>query len=534
MIPSLAAGVGDRSRLRPPRRRAGLAFALGLAASLLAPAGATAQLSISNLLEAQSGNLPFRTPKNRTDLYEQLNLDLALTSLRFGVRFESDQNSEERRTYRAFTQRYAEWNDERLRVRIGNFYTIVGRGLVHRSFELPGVVLDKDGARSKYSPSRDLDGVLAEGRAGPFTAVLFDGKPNGGEFSPGLAVDRYRGHLSGGELSASFLRTARAGVGFVRSTTNGLMHQELGTGFAGIDPLDALGVRNVALPLYVEYAQIDRSFEEWVRLRTSDRVPHALYASSGLVWGRFALSAEWKDYVGFRLGTNDPPSLVREHSWTLLNRNTHLLDAGGIDPPSGESGFQIEGSLRLPASAALVVNFSRSDLLRFSPGRFEERFVELDLDAVAGLPIDVSTFYDQGEDSDLLITERDGFGGAATVRARDIYSATLGFERVNATREFDGPFHDVLLTGTVARAGWGSLSLSWERSTDSAQEEPDDVAPGVQPRHFVAGVLNAQISEHHDLTLFAGERRGGRACTAGTCYEVLPFEGVEMRLTSRF
>ena len=110
----------------------------------------------------------------------------------------------------------------------------------------------------------------------------------------------------------------------------------------------------------------------------------------------------------------------------------------------------------------------------------------------------------------------------------------MTFERINATRQFDGTFHDVLVTGTVARAGWGSVSLSWERSTDSAQEEPDDVAPGIQPRHFVAGVLNAQISGHHDLTLFAGERRGGRACTAGTCYEVLPFEGVELRLTSRF
>jgi len=34
--------------------------------------------------------------------------------------------------------------------------------------------------------------------------------------------------------------------------------------------------------------------------------------------------------------------------------------------------------------------------------------------------------------------------------------------------------------------------------------------------------------------LFLGKRRGGLACTAGTCYQVQPFEGVELRLVSRF
>ena len=29
-------------------------------------------------------------------------------------------------------------------------------------------------------------------------------------------------------------------------------------------------------------------------------------------------------------------------------------------------------------------------------------------------------------------------------------------------------------------------------------------------------------------------RRSGLACTAGTCYEVLGFEGIEMRLLNRF
>ena len=48
--------------------------------------------------------------------------------------------------------------------------------------------------------------------------------------------------------------------------------------------------------------------------------------------------------------------------------------------------------------------------------------------------------------------------------------------------------------------------------------------------------LNAgwQMGDNHRLDLFAGQRRTGLACTAGTCYEVLGFEGVELRLVNQF
>ena len=42
-----------------------------------------------------------------------------------------------------------------------------------------------------------------------------------------------------------------------------------------------------------------------------------------------------------------------------------------------------------------------------------------------------------------------------------------------------------------------------------------------------------QLNKKHSLQLFVGERRGGPACNAGVCYEVLDFKGVELRLTSR-
>ena len=46
--------------------------------------------------------------------------------------------------------------------------------------------------------------------------------------------------------------------------------------------------------------------------------------------------------------------------------------------------------------------------------------------------------------------------------------------------------------------------------------------------------MGAEIRAGHSVNLFVGQRRSGLACTAGTCYEVLGFEGIEMRLLNRF
>jgi len=53
-------------------------------------------------------------------------------------------------------------------------------------------------------------------------------------------------------------------------------------------------------------------------------------------------------------------------------------------------------------------------------------------------------------------------------------------------------------------------------------------------RAFFATTVTARLGEHHLATLTIGERRGGRACTAGTCYDVPDFRGAELRVTSKY
>lgn len=497
---------------------------------LAAGSPAEAQLSLVNTLQAQAGNVPFTPPDDRTDVYDRLDLGYGFEDGRVGLRFESDENSEEQFGYRKITQRFAEWGDERLRIRVGNFYTLVGRGLIHRSFELPGVILDKAGLRSSYSPARDLDGALVLGALGPASLQLFTGKPNGGQFTPAvddIGLDRYRGLLGGGQLALEPGRGTRVGAGYVRATDDGSRREELATGFAELDPLRWLGVSTVAAPLYVEYAAAGARADEWARFRTGDDARHALYGALDLLWGPAALSGEWKDYSGFRLGTNDPPSLVREHAATLLNRNTHVLDA------AGEEGFQIEGSWSLPHRGSVVLNLSRAD--GATGARFDERYAEVRMAPGEVESWETTAFYERGKDTFVGMTDRSILGASAGVRLPRAFSLAVDLQRQEATRIPGTAFHDDLAGVTGGLAGRGSLGVVVERSTDPEQEAPEDAAsPGIQARTFVSGVASLRLSDRHEATLFYGGRRGGRACTAGTCYEVLPFKGAELRITSRF
>ena len=505
------------------------------------PDFAQAQLSVSNLLEVQNGNRPFNPfdpqPKNRIDVYDQLHLSYAYGASRVGLRFESDESSEDQNAYREITQRWAEWSDDHLRARVGNFETILGRGLIHRSFELPGVVLDDPAVRSRFAPTRDVDGALLEATAGPAALRLLGGSPNVGDVSPAreeaFGQERYAGRIFGGQATLSPRPATMVGAAYLRTSDSfgggAAIEHELASGFVELDPLGLAGVPGLALPLYVEYARQDAPASEWFELSRGEDVPHALYGGANLLWGAFALSAEWKDYRDFRLGINDPPSLVREHSWALLNRNTHVLNA------TDEEGFQLEGSWTWSGRGTATVNRSRADgVFGLASRRFEETFAELHAEPFGAWRWEPVAFYDFGEDGFQFVEDRDLFGASLAVTPRPGWTVTGEYQKQYATRAGED-FDDQLVTATIARAGWGSASLIVERSTDPAQEESEEAAePGIHPRHWVGGLLQARIGERHQATLFAGERRGGPACTAGTCYEVQPFVGAELRLVSNF
>jgi hypothetical protein len=538
-VTGCALGLALPHRFAPrPANGPARALAHGLALALASCAGwaheAGAQVALRDLVAAQAGRSKLFQPVNRTALYHQLNLDATLGVVRLGLRYESDQNSERTNTYRVFTQRFAEVADEHLRLRAGNFYTILGRGLVQRAFELPDVVLEEPGVYARYGFSRDVDGVLLEGDAGPVSARLLAGEPNPGTSAP-VDGPTHAGGLGGGEAALRLWRGSRIGATYLRHTNDpGTRQDELASGFVDLDPLRLAGVKSAALPVYAEYAQLNRSWEQWWRLPMGDQVPHAFYAASNVLWGPLSLAAEWKDYRRFRLGFNDPPSLVREHGFTLLNRSTHVLDA------ESEHGYQLEAAGSDPRWGSLTVNQTRSEGTPAGRSlRFEETYWELRAAPGPGARLEATLYVDHALDEFDFVSDRDVYGGSATVRLPGEYSTTLDLARKDVTGivAFGTPpsWSDRFLSVVVSRAEWGSAAFQWERTNDPHEEDPvRPVDPQVHALTFASGTVAARLGEHFNTSLFYGKRRGGLACTAGTCYKVEPFKGAELRLTARF
>lgn len=89
----------------------------------------------------------------------------------------------------------------------------------------------------------------------------------------------------------------------------------------------------------------------------SENDAYGIYLGSNFYRGSFGGSFEYKSYNNFRIGSgyNDPPSLIKEHTYPVLNRSTHVLDTGG------EHGFQFEVYYNFDDGHALTFNISRSE-----------------------------------------------------------------------------------------------------------------------------------------------------------------------------
>jgi len=524
-----------------PRSRARLAT-LALLAAALAPPPARGQVTGDLLLIPQYGERVYRTPGDLTRFYGRLDLAWAQDGFTLGGRFESDRTSDNDPLggrlahYDRLTQRWAAWNDARLHVRVGQLHTILGHGLLHRSYELPGVVYDEPGSQTRYAASRDVDGALLEWRAGPFAWRSFSGRFNDATISPAAearGAPRYGSVLTGGQAEVRLPWNGRLGATALRSAPGGGPRRTFASAFAGVDALAPWAEHGWSLPIAVESAREAGHLADWSPFSGDASVTHALYGSAVLLWNGWSLAAEWKDYDRMRLGFNDPPPLVREHSWALLNRNTHLLNA------ESEEGVQWELSAPLLSWLSLVANWSRADgapnAARF---RYEERFAELRVAPPASDAWELRAYADRGFDTQDFIGDRHAAGVSLAGRGPHGLAGELDLERqrvVRATAFGPEPFEDLAVTLGVSRSGWGSAGLTLTRTTDVLDRPSDLFGNPTAPSATFAGVtLAADLGARHRAELFAGRRRGGRACVSGTCYDVPSLEGAELRWTSRF
>ena len=290
--------------------------------------------------------------------------------------------------------------------------------------------------------------------------------------------------------------------------------------------LEKSGIQSLYGGFYGEYAR-----------RAGGPEGHGLYLSGNFGGQQVGLSLEYKDYENLALRFNDPPSLIREHTAFLLNRSTHVLLT------LNEKGYQAEGTFTQPGWATYTVNvsYAKNDLAANIPNldltkTLKERYLGVDIEK--WLPVFSATaFFDWGKNQIEGIEKRRVGGIILETSAWSDHTLGLDMEAMRSSRPFGTPqtFWDTYTAVSWQHPGGVGAAVTLDRTTDPFEVdrlETPDIETG--SRIFWSLNLNARFGGRYNAVLFAGERRGGTACTSGTCYQVLPFKGLEMRINSYF
>jgi hypothetical protein len=428
-----------------------------------------------------------------------LDLDYRHAGFTAGMRFELHDPANAALYNEHITQRYFEYKKDWFKLRAGNFYERLGRGLVFHAFEIQSETLDR--TSQNVAIDRNIDGVNLKIALEKIEATAIYGAPL-------KMLSSARGEaLGGGEIRLRPFAALMLGGTFLRSPSKDFRGSSFDLDLRAAEA----GLNWNELDLYVEWAQ-KRSTNT-----LADPNGEALYASANYARGIFGLSAEWKRYEKFRAIFNNPPALVKTHSFTLLNRHTHSLNA------DDETGYQFESFISPSARTTLTLHASGADnRARSERRRFREFFLESRNEWSARLTSRVLLDYSQ--DRPVGDLKRWTLAAEADYLLGEKNSVLFDGQFQNIENENSGRYWNYLGIAAFSRSPWLTLSAQYERTTNRFSAQ----------KNWLAGVLNLKLGEHHDFILTAGARPAGLLCSGGVCFQVPEFEGVELRWNFRY
>ena len=466
------------------------------------------QIKGTNLMEYQFGELPGDTSAIST-IYDRAVVNYSYKGFKAGISLEQFHTKFDSRNYIKPTQYSLQYVSDPIEVRAGNFYETIGRGLLLRSFETPGANLEDLSYRSRHYFHRDIFGLSTKFRHKNFSAKLLYGKPLNNVFPPSLPDSIRRTDIITAIYSDYTFKKQTIGAS--------VLHLSNSSGNTVYCMVTASGI---LFPFLSYYTEMAKNVSDYTLTDFSKQDSYALYTGLNLTFNKLGISAEYKNYNNFIIGAgiNEPPSLVKEHSYKVLNRSTHVLQ------PTNEKGYQIELYYTFSDLSTITINnaLAVNDLW--------EKFVFQEYFAGYAFSLndrhDVKLFADYAEDPFKHESNRISAGAYFEWRAQKSSTIKTDYEFQIFNRSGVMVQNHILSLGYAYKSKF-IFSLTGELSTDPfLTENKTKVWPGTNVKY--------QINNKNSVQLFAGRRRGGPACNAGVCYEVLDFYGVELRLTSRF
>lgn len=403
--------------------------------------------------------------------------------------------------------RYAAFEHDDLFLRAGHFFATFGRGLTLRSYE--DVDLEHDTV---------LDGVMAEYSVGDVSLTALSGLTT--DDAPGTG---YTEHVVSGARATmpvgTWVELGGSVVG--RSTTDRDEDVEIPDELARFeDTVTGSEVSVWAGPLTVAAEYAGRNGENPVT--GSGHVDgHATYVSAALNYDWLTLFGELKDYERFDHVLVNPPTAVRDHLWTLMNRATYQVDL------DDEMGFLVEASA--PAGDAFFLMGGASEARNHDGDlRHWEMFGQVDWSAgptTANVGASRSREYlFAGGQSTGKFTERTIAGVTFEFGFASDQVIELNIEG-QTTDDVDGKSYEDFI---VSAAYYPGLDMTVIATAERTTAETDD------RDSWFMGEVRKLLSDDFEVSLSAGTERGGKKCTGGVCFVEPEFEGVRLRFSRYF
>jgi len=414
-------------------------------------------------------------------------------------------------------QRSLQYVDDHLEVLGGNYYETWGRGVLLRAYETRTASVGR--IERSVALDRDIDGVRVRGRYGNLAGTVLSGRPllvpQSGEPASdrtGERLDTIRGAravidpLDGVSVAGSYLRINTIDPGDPTPEDAARIRDEFLSGeidlVRGFLTAHLTGARRQADPLL-----LPENGRAWYGAVTA-----AAYS--------FGASFEFKDYERFISSYNEPPTLVKTQSWTLLNRGTHLSN------PDDEVGKQVAIEWSPGLEDGLALNHSRSDnhnadlVFEFRQWTLEARLRPGPDDSGPRL----RAVLDHETDRIKGITDRWSVGGDVEIGIDEVRSVAATLE-IQTTEYVAAEKQTLsLVTLEYQQAPWLTLALQGETA-----------AVAVDGRDtWASATVNLAWSGRHNLNVFVGRRPTGFLCTGGYCFLAPAFDGIEVRLISLF
>jgi len=400
---------------------------------------------------------------------------------------------------------------------VGNFYALFGRGLSLKSYEDRNVRIDNN-----------LLGIKIEGRYENFVVTALSGMPENLEQKRSdilHAVDlEYRG-----------LKFLRFGASFLSNQPENETVSRTSLASFRLQP------RIWNFDIYTEYGVKQNDDIKQNTFKGEKNIAgQAFYGNLSFYYGDASILGEYKYYDNYALTSSDgtvnyntPPSTRRDYAYSLLNKHPSALDA------NNEQGYQFEFNYSFWEYTFLTASYSITKTLPSSS--YYQQILKTDNGIVTQFKEFYSHINHQWSQS-LYSTLAFGYSEELSSNTKNftpVFDLRYSIDERNTVRMIYEHQHSTVWTNneeyynqsiTIEYLRSPKLILSFNGTMQTKEPTPGNVVRTTWK--FVQ--LSYKIGEHSDLILLYGSRQAGNICVGGVCRYEPEFNGLEMKLFSRF